>query len=1007
MESGSIFNKFKNPFIVLILITVLAGVYSYKSMKTELLPNVTFPKIKIIAENGEQPVDIMLIGVTRPMEEAIKKSENLQIIRSITARGSCEISAYFKWDCDIDIARQQVESHITEIRNELPSDMRIVIEKMNPSILPVSGFSLEGNKSPVELKMIAQYIVKPFLEQINGVREVAVIGGKNKEYQLVLDPGKMSRLGITPPMVSDILSQTNFVRSNGLVNDYRRLYLSLTDASVKNIDQIENMVIRSNEKGIVRIKDFAKVQISEQREFVKIKANGKNVPLIAVMKQPEANLMEIDKQLQERIIELNTHLLQDKVKLKPYYNQADFVNGSIRSIRDVLWIGLLLAIIVTILFLRSFKSSLIILFSVPLSLAFTMVVMHAFGFNFNIMTLGAIAAAIGLVIDDAVVVVEQVHRTHEENPGENYSMIIPKAIRYLFPAMLGSSLSTIVIFIPFGIMTGIAGSYFNIMTQTMIITLTCSFFVTWLFIPVLYIVFFSKIKENKLNRLDVKKRNWVGFFIDRPIIAIALVFILILSAILVFSKLPSGFLPEMDEGSIVLDFVSPPGTSLEETDNMLVKVDHILDSIPAITSYSRRIGTQMGFFITEPNTGDYLIQLKNKRDNSTEEYIDAIRQKIESKVPALVVDFGQVVGDMLGDLMSSVQPVEVKLFGNDEKQIREYSKKIAAEVEKVQGTADVFDGIVIAGPSINIRPDIARLKQFNLSPQEFQFQLETQTDGIVVGKVQDPLQFTDIRMVFANHNKIGSGSIENTNLFLPNGQLISAKNLVNTDITSGVAEIHRENLQNVGYIISRLNNRDLGSTLKDIKHTIAKKINLPPGLHIEYGGAYEQQQKAFGELALILILAALLVFTVVLFLFRKIKVALLILFLTLLGPAGSGILLYILNIPLNVGSYIGIIMIVGIIGEASIFTYLQYAEERKNGTSVNDSIIYSISVRLRPKLMTALSAIVALLPLALGIGTGAQMHQPLAIAVIGGLILALPILLIILPTLLRIIEIKE
>jgi heavy metal efflux system protein len=976
-------------------------------MKTELLPNVTFPKIKIIAENGEQPVDIMLISITRPLEEAIKKSENLQIIRSITARGSCEISAFFNWDSDIDKARQQVESRISEIRNELPSDISIVIEKMNPSILAVSGFSLEGNKSPIELKMLAQYVVKPFLEQINGIREVAVIGGKNKEYQLVLDPEKMSQLGITPSMIKDILSQTNFIRSNGFVNDFRRLYLSLTDASVKSIDQIENLVIRSNEKGIVRIKDFAHVQVSEQREFVKIKANGKNVPLIAVMKQPEANLIEIDKQLQERIIELNTHLLPDKVKIRPYYNQADFVNGSIRSIRDVLWIGLLLAIVVAILFLRSYKSSLIILLSVPLSLSLTMVIMHAFGFNFNIMTLGAIAAAIGLVIDDAVVVVEQVHRTHEENPGENYSTIIPKAIRYLFPAMIGSSLSTIVIFIPFGIMTGIARSYFNIMTQTMIITLTCSFFVTWLFIPVLYIMFFSKVKEDKLKHSEVQKRNWVGFFINRPVIGISMILILILSTFIIFRILPSGFLPEMDEGSIVLDFISPPGTSLEETEKMLVKVDKILDSIPDITSYSRRTGTQMGFFITEPNTGDYLIQLKKKRDLSTEEYIDEIRQKIELKIPVLQVDFGQVVGDMLGDLMSSVQPVEVKLFGNNVEQIREYSRKIASEVEKVEGTADVFDGIVIAGPSINISPDIARLKQFNLSPDEFQLQLETQINGMVIGKVQDQLQFTDIRMIYPNLNNISAASIEKTHLFLPDGQLIPAKNLLSVNITSGVAEITRENLQNVGYIISRLNNRDLGSTLKDIIKVVSDKINLPPGMHIEYGGAYEQQQNAFRELTLILILAALLVFTVVLFLFRDIKIALLILFLTLLGPAGSGILLFILNIPLNVGSYIGIIMIVGIIGEASIFTYLQYEEERKKGTTVGDSIIYSISVRLRPKLMTALSAIVALLPLAIGIGTGAQMHQPLAIAVIGGLILALPVLLIILPTLLRLIENDE
>ena len=1004
MLTESFHHKFKHPFGIVLLILVAAGIYAYTQMKVELLPNVTFPKVKIIADNGEQPIDIMLVSVTRPLEAAIKKSENLKIIQSTTSRGTCEISAFFNWNANIDLARQQIEARLSEAIPDLPPGLKVTVEKMNPSILAVAGYSLEGNLSPVELKILAQYTVKPFLEQISGVREVSVMGGRNKEYQLVLDAAKMSKLGITPNQLGDVLAQTNSIKSNGYLNDNNRLYLTLTDVSVRTIEQLENTVVKSTSTGTIRVKDIAKVQISGQIEYIKIKANGKDVPLIAIMKQPESNLSDIDSQLQIRVKELNEHLLPKGVKMVSYYSQADFVDNAIRSIRDVLWIGLLLAIIVTILFLRSFKSSLAILITVPVSLLLTVIVLLSLGYNFNIMTLGAIAAAIGLVIDDAVVVVEQIHRTHEEHPEENYHSVVPKAIKYLLPAMIGSSLSTIVIFLPFSLMTGVAGAYFNIMTQTMIITLTASFFVTWLILPVIYLLFFGRQQEKNLKPTTVHQQNWILFFVKKPVISVLLVIAMLTSIFIIFPILPSGFLPEMDEGAIVLDFVSPPGTSLEETEVMLKKVDRIVEKIPEVETYSRRTGTQMGFFITEPNTGDYLIRLKDKRGKTTEEVIDEIRQQIEKQIPVLKADFGQVVGDMLGDLMSSVQPIEIKLFGNDIGQIHQYAKKIAAVVEDVRGTADVFDGIVIAGPSVSVSPDYSKLSQFQLTPAVFQYQLQTRIGGMVAGSIQEPMQNCEVRMIYPNREQTSVDQLKESKIFLNDGQLMPLSRFANVSISKGVAEIHRENLKNVDYITARLNNRDLGSTLVDIQAAIQSKINLPSGLHIEYGGAYKDQQQAFRELMLILILASLLVFAVILFLFRKIKVALLLIFLVLLAPAGSGILLYLLHVPLNVGSYVGIIMIIGIVGEASIFTYLQFMEERKKGTPVTDSIVYTISVRLRPKLMTALSAIIAMLPLAIGMGAGAQMHQSLAISVIGGLVFALPVLLIALPTFLKMIE---
>lgn len=458
----------------------------------------------------------------------------------------------------------------------------------------------------------------------------------------------------------------------------------------------------------------------------------------------------------------------------------------------------------------------------------------------------------------------------------------------------------------------------------------------------------------------------------------------------------------MDEGSIVLDYVSPPGTSLEETDRMLHEAEKIIVSVPEVEAYSRRTGTQMGFFITEPNTGDYLIQLKKKRTRTTEEVISDIRQKIESTQPALRIDFGQVIGDMLGDLMTSVQPIEVKVFGNDKKELQELSKQVAAIVSNVKGAADVFDGIVIAGPSVSIEPDFVKLAQFGITPANLQYQLQTSLQGNIVGAILEKEQLTNIRIVYPDSRKLSVAEIDKLQIFLPNGKLKPITELASVQINPGDAEIQRENLQSMGVITARLENRDLGSVIKDIQKNVNAQVNLPKGYHIEYGGDYKEQQQSFAELLMILITAGLLVFAVILFLFRQFRVAFLIIIIAALGISGSYLALYFTHTPLNVGSYTGLIMIVGIIGENAIFTFLQFRETMRSTNNVDESIIYAISTRLRPKLMTALGAIIALMPLALGIGTGAQLHQPLAISVIGGFIFALPLLLIVLPSMLRI-----
>ncbi|MBS1571181.1 MAG: efflux RND transporter permease subunit, partial [Bacteroidetes bacterium] len=421
---NSFFLKYKNPLLILVVLALFGGVFSYTKIKSSLFPQITFPKIKIIADAGQQPVDQMAIAVTRPLENAIKQVPNLEVLKSTTSRGSCEISAFMSWNANIDISQQQIEAKINEVKNQLPPDVGITVEKMNPSILPIMGYSLTSKSlTPIELKQLALYTIKPFLSQVNGISDVRVIGGQDKEYWAVLNPEMMTRLGLTPALVAQALNNTNFIKSNGYSSDYRYLYLSVTDAQFKNIDQLKNTVIKNDGSRVVYFKDIATINPHAAKQYIKVNANGTESILIAIVQQPDANVVEVSKAMEQKIVELKKSLPQD-LQIKPYYVQADFVNDAVKSVTDALWIGLLLAIIVAIFFLRSGKASAVILITIPITLSLTMLVLLAMGQTFNIMTLGAIAAAIGLIIDDAIVVVEQIHRTHEEHPEENSKTLV-------------------------------------------------------------------------------------------------------------------------------------------------------------------------------------------------------------------------------------------------------------------------------------------------------------------------------------------------------------------------------------------------------------------------------------------------------------------------------------------------------------------------------------------------------------------------------------------------------
>ncbi len=1037
MRKVSFHKIYTRPILFIGLLLLLSGAWCYTKMHTNLFPEVLFPRITVIADAGQQPVDRMMITVTKPLESAVKKVQDVTTVKSSTSRGSCVIDVYFRWGTDIYALKTQLESRINEIKGFLPAGTVISTEAMNQSLFPVYGFTLESKThSRIALRDVGNLVVRPMFSQVPGISNVVVRGGKAKEFVVKPDPSKMTSLGITPSEIKDALQKTNFVLGNGNVADYNRLYLTLTDTRIEDMEALKNVIIRNDGVRTVHLNDIADISIEEQQEFLKINADGNDAVLVDLVKQPGVNLIDFAKDVESKAKEIRKQL-PSGYELKPYYNQSAFVGDSIHSVIKTIYEGLFLAIVVMVLFLRSWRASLVVMLTIPVTMAFSILLCYLAGISINVMSLGAIAASVGLVIDDAIVIIEQIYREHEERPDADKFSVVRTAIRNLFPAMVASSLSTIVIHFPFRLMSGLAGSFFKELSDTMQLTLIASFLVTWLLLPVLHLIIGYKTKlrpstvvsTRQMEENSIKKVHFLTAVYRKPVVAWAFIALLCLGGWYASTQLSSGFLPDLDEGTIVLDYHSPAGTDIEETDRLCRQMEKIIMANPDVQTYSRRTALGMSFKTQPSNFGDYLIQLKTDRKKTTPEVISDLRRQLSAEVPLMTIDFGQRISDLLGDLMSTPKPVEVKIFGDDYSTLRKLAGSAEKVMQTVPGVVDIDNGLVPAGASLVFTPDQDRLSQFGISLVDFQEQLTAYTGGVPlcqpsdvsepnpaqaamtgglqIGSVQDGEQMRRILLRFTDFKDNSPEWLKTRPIFLPDGTTRPVSFFCDVNVIPGEIEQKREDLKSDITLTARLENRDLGSATGDLQKALGDKLSLPSGYSITYGGAYSQQQQSFKELLTILCLAVLLVFAVLMFLFREWSISLAVLSISVMGVCGCLLALWITGVPLNVSSYTGIIMVVGIIAENAIFTVWQYKMNRRSGGNVSEAVDYAIALRIRPKLMTAIGAVLALMPLALGLGLGAQMQQPLAVAVIGGFAVGLPLLLIVLPSLMRFIYRRE
>ena len=1034
-------------------ILAAAGVYEAASLPSAIFPSVTFPQVKVIADVGDEPAAQMMPTVTRVLEEAILRVPGIIIVRSITSRGSSEMTAEFTWNTDMQVALARVQAETQRIRPDLPPRARVEVEWMNTATFPIQGYALTSSTlTQAQLWDFAQYTLKPAFVRIHGVAQVQIQGGRQREFQVRLNRAALVGRQLAISDVVQAVEANNDVVSTGLTERNHELYLTLVTGRVSGLDSLSQIAVAVPGGSPATLADLGEVAVADAVSYVRMTANGQSAVLVNIVRQPSASTVAIANGIQ-LLLQTQPDLLPKGVGWSNFYDQAKFVSDSVKGARDAIIFGVVLAAVVLLLFLRNWRFTLIAVAAIPVTVAIVGLALGIAGQTINLMTLAGIAAALGLIADDAIVVIENIDTHHKRALADDPTESGAAELR---PALIGSSLSTIVILLPFALLSGVVGAFFKPLALTMALALVISFLVALIAVPVaisgLRRTRRTPLREAALhtppatealepapsalppspNVLDHRSSldglhhptawervtrllaassarsshaygSLVELFVRRGLFAACITAVLLAATYLQYRHIGTDFLPSMDEGSIILDYWTPPGTSLTETDAMLRAAERVIDSVPGVESYSRRTGAQLGFFITEPNRGDYVIKLAPlSHRRGVDAITSELRDRIAAVEPAIHTDFGQLLEDNIGDLTGGTpQPIDVKIFGDDPATLAQKASEVAHLLTTVSGVEDVFNGITIAGPALQVRVDARAAARYGLTTQTVASAVEPAITGTVAGQIRVGDRMYDLRIFAPADGPLSSLKIRAAP---PLHALVPLSTLASISTGAPEAEIDRENLRTYVGVTARLSGRDLGSAMTEIRQRIAREVPLGPGMRIDYGGLYKQQQQSFRGLFYVLLAGLLLVSVVVLFEFADWRAPLITTLCAMAGLAGVLGALLLTGQTLNISSYVGAIMMVGIVGENAIFVIHEAQLALRAGHSVHDAWAEAARRRLRPVAMTILATAFALAPLAFGVGQGSQLMQPLAIAVIGGFVLSGPIVLLLLPGLYRLLD---
>jgi CzcA family heavy metal efflux pump len=1004
MSFGTWAQDHRRSILVLFLLAAVGGVIAALQLPVSLFPTVDFPRVLVSLDAGDQPAQQMEMQVTRPVEEAVRRVPAVEDVRSTTSRGSAEVSINFSWGTDMASATLQVQSAITQILSQLPAGVHLEVRRMDPTVFPIIAYSLTSNSlSLVQLRDLADYQLRPLLSSVTGVSRVQAQGGAVDEYQVIADPGRLRALGLTLDDVAKALSAQNVLTVVGRLEDRYKLYLAVSDTRLQDLDQIRQTVLRSGSGGVVRLSQVAKVEDGTEPQWIRVTADGQNAVLLSIYQQPGSNSVQIAKDVKQRLASFAPQMPAG-VKLANWYDQSELVTASASSVRDAIIIGVALAALVLFLFLRNLKITLIAILVVPTVLAATVVLLHLLNMSFNIMTLGGMAAAVGLIIDDAIVMVEHIMRRLAGSNAQDKSGGVMAAALEFFRPLAGSSASTIVIFLPLAFLSGVTGAFFKALSITMASGLLISFVITWLAVPILADKLLSEkdAQHRPPGRLQAwmstRYRSLLEHLLDRSwLVLLGIVPLLVLGWI-AYHQVGSGFMPAMDEGGFVLDYRSAPGTALSETDRLLQQVEAIIRATPDVASYSRRTGTGLGGGLNEANQGDFFIRLKSGQRRSVDEVMTDIRAKVEQGVPGLQVEMAQLMEDLIGDLTAVPQPIEIKVYTDNAAQLPVLARAVADRIGKINGVVDVKNGINPAGDALQIHVDRVKAAMEGMDPDSITKAVDAYLTGNVTTQIPRGDKTIGVRVWVPPETRDSPTALADLQLAAPDGHLFPLRRVATFSVATGQPEISRENLKQMVAVTARIEGRDLGSTVDDVKSALDQGKLLPKGAYYELGGLYQQQQIAFRGLVMVFAAATALVFVLLLFMYESFRLALCILLTAMLAVSAVFTGLWLTHTELNITAMMGMTMIIGIVTEVAIFYFSEQQELAGSGER-RASLVQAGVNRMRPIMMTTFAAILTLLPLALALGQGSQMQQPLAIAIISGLVVQLPLVLVVMPAL--------
>ena len=993
------------PIIFLILTLVAIGIYMAFRIPVAVFPSTDFPRVVIGVDNGVMPIDQMLVTVTRPIEEAVNIVQGLDRVTSITSRGSAEINLFFDWNVDMLRTLQLVNAALERVQAILPPTAKITANRLTFAAFPILGYSLTSDTVPqTQLWELATYEMKPRLNRTTGVSTVLVQANQIPEFQVQPDPAKLFQTATTIPNILDAIGRSNLIDSPGLIQTNHQLVLSLVSGQARTPAEISDIVVKATPAGApIRIGDIASVTPSVAPVYTIVTADRKPAVLVNISRQPDSNTVEVAKAVRQEIESIRQTLPRG-VQLRMFYDQSEIVSASIASVRDAILVGLVLASLIMVLFLRDWGTSLVAGLVIPATIAVTFIALRLLNESFDLMTLGGLAAAVGLVIDDAIVVVENIvmHR----DSGQSRAEAIRSAIHEIRVPLVGSTVTPIVVFVPLISITGVTGVFFRALAITVGAALLTSLALALTWTPTLSHYFIRQRRAGQAARHSVPPRlmrvyeRVLRIALEHKFVLAVFSLALVAGSYFCYNAIGSDLLPSLDEGGFIVDYWTPAGASLEDTDRMVSDVERILHEIPEVETTSRRTGMELGLAaVTEANRGDISVKLKAERSRDTEEVIDDARGRILKAQPVMNVEFVQKLEDMIGDLSNEPEPIAIKLFAQDPVVLREWAPQVAGGIKKISGVVDVLDGIenTISGPATTFQVEPVVAARSGFTPQE----IELDTSAILQGEpAPTPVVINDraytIRVRFPEQTRASLETIKNTLLVSGTGKAATIGSLARIIDLPGQTEIRRENLQRDVTVTGRLEGLNLGDGMQKVQRAIAD-LHLPPAIRVQYGGGYQEQQRSFRDLMFVLILAILLVFMVLLFEFGDFAAPVAVLCSALLSTSGVFVALLITGITFNLSSFMGLIMVIGIVAKNGILLLDADQKFRATGAPAEEAMLRAGERRLRPIMMTALATVAGMVPLALAWGAGSQMLQPLAIAVIGGILASMVLSLVVTP----------